>query len=153
MTVLLMRRPLQPAEPAASWPAGYRLMPFSAEHANAAHALLVEAYRAGGGSVTAALDEWWHAVSTDEEFDPALCFLVVAADDTPAAFALCWTSSFIKDLAVAPDHQRRGVATALLSTIFAALAERGCREVRLKVQSDNPSRAQDLYARLGFTPA
>ena len=44
------------------------------------------------------------------------------------------------------------LATALLDTIFAAFAERGETEVRLKVRADNLA-ARRAYEKAGFTPA
>lgn len=147
---LLMRRSLLAPFPDPVWPAGIRLVPFEPEHALAAHTLLVDAYSQGGGSVPARFVSWWDAVSTDAEFDPALCFLAMARDDAMAGLALCWTSSFVKDIAVARAHRRRGVGEALLLAAFAELKARGHEDIRLKVEIDNPSGAQRLYERLGF---
>ena len=147
---ILMRRPLAAPFPSPVWPTGICLVPFQEQHALAAHALLAEAYSIGGGGVPSRFVEWWTNVSSDEEFDPALCF--VALDDTGAmaGFALCWTSSFVKDIAVAPAHRRKGLGEALLLAAFTALRARGHDQVGLKVEDDNPSGAQRLYERLGF---
>ena len=148
-----MRRSLLAPFPAPAWPAGIAPVPFASEHALAAHALLVAAYAQGGGSVPERFVPWWDAVSSDEEFDPALCFVAMAEDGAMAGFALCWTSSFIKDIAVASAHRRKGVGEALLLSAFRALKARGHQEVRLKVEAGNPSGAQRLYERLGFVAA
>lgn len=147
---LMMRRSLLLAIPAPVWPEGVRLVPFENEHGLAAHALLVAAYAGGGGAVPARFVEWWDGVSTDEEFDPDLCLVALADDGTMAGFALCWTSSFVKDIAVAPAHRRKGIAEALLLATFHKLSARGHEQVGLKVETQNPSGAQRLYERLGF---
>lgn len=147
---VLMRRSLLLPFADASWPAGIRLVPFQPEYALAAHALLVDAYSIGGGSVPERFVPWWDGVSTDEEFDPDLCLVAMADDGTMAGFALCWTSSFVKDIAVAPAHRRKGVGEALLLTAFRKLRDRGHEQIGLKVQTDNPSGARRLYERLGF---
>lgn len=147
---LLMRRSLLAPFPAPHFPEGIRLVPFEDHHALAAHALLAEAYAGGGGVVPSRFVEWWNAVSTDEEFDPELCFVALDADGTMAAFVLCWTSSFVKDIAVAERHRRKGVGEALLLAAFTALKARGHEQVGLKVEVDNPSGARRLYERLGF---
>lgn len=116
----------------------------------AAHKLLAEAYARGGGGVPPRFIDWWTSVSTDEEFDPALCFVALDASGEMAGFALCWTSSFVKDIAVAEMHRRKGIGQALLLTAFAALKARGHEQVGLKVELDNPSGAQRLYESLGF---
>lgn len=147
---LLLRRSLSAPFPPPSFPADIRLVPFENHYALAAYALLSAAYARGGGGVPSRFVDWWTAVSTDEEFDPSLCFVALDANDHVAGFALCWTSSFIKDIAVADKHRRRGIAEALLLATFATLKDRGHAEVRLKVEMDNPSGAQRLYERLGF---
>jgi GNAT superfamily N-acetyltransferase len=147
---LLMRRSLLLPIPAPIWPTGINLVPFAPEHALAAHALLVEAYAQGGGSVPARFVPWWDGVSSDEEFDESLCFVAMAGDGSMAGFALCWTSSFVKDIAVAPAHRRKGIGEALLLAAFRELKSRGHEQVGLKVETDNPSGARRLYERLGF---
>ncbi len=147
---ILMRRSLAAPFLAPVFPIGVRLVPFEDQHALAAHALLAEAYAQGGGGVPSRFVDWWTTVSTDEEFDPGLCFVALDTDGTMAGFALCWTSSFVKDIAVAPGHRRKGIAEALLLAAFAALKARGNEQVGLKVEIDNPSGAQRLYERLGF---
>lgn len=148
-----MRRSLSAPFPAPTWPEGIRLVPFEDQHALAAHALLVEAYSAGGGSVPARFVPWWEIVSSDEEFDPELCFVALDAENRMAGFALCWTSSFVKDIAVAPSQRRKGIGEALLLAAFAALKARGNDQVGLKVEANNPSGARRLYERLGFVIA
>lgn len=146
----LMQRSLDLPFPTPRWPEGIRLARFEPQHALAAHALLVEAYAQGGGAVPARFAQWWDGVSTDTEFDPELCLVALAEDGSMAGFALCWTSSFVKDIAVAQAHRRRGVGEALLLSAFAALKSRGHSRIGLRVQADNPSGAQRLYERLGF---
>jgi ribosomal protein S18 acetylase RimI-like enzyme len=148
--VILMRRALAPPFPAPAFPVGIRLVPFEDHHALAAHALLADAYARGGGAVPSRFVEWWSVVSTDDEFDPGLCFVALDTDGKMAGFALCWTSSFIKDIAVAAPYRRQGVGEALLLAAFAALKARGNEQVGLKVETENPSGAQRLYERLGF---
>ena len=147
---MLMRRSLLAPFPAPAFPAGIHLVPFEEQHALAAHALLADAYAPGGGEVPSRFVEWWNTVSTDEEFDPALCFVALDDSGAMAGFALCWTSSFVKDIAVAPAHRRKGVAEALLLTAFHEMKGRGHEQLGLKVEIENPSGAQRLYERLGF---
>lgn len=147
-----MARSLLAPVPAPHWPEGVRLVPFETHHAIAAHALLADAYGDGGGTVPARFVQWWHDVSTDEEYDPALCFVAETADGSMAGFALCWTSGFLKDIAVARRYRRHGLGTALILAACGASRERGHRQLRLKVELENPSGAQQLYARLGFNP-
>jgi ribosomal protein S18 acetylase RimI-like enzyme len=67
-----------------------------------------------------------------------------------AGVAQCWTEGFVKDLAVRPAFRGRGLGEALLHAVFAEFARRGVREVRLKVDADNPTGAVRLYERVGM---
>jgi ribosomal protein S18 acetylase RimI-like enzyme len=55
----------------------------------------------------------------------------------------------IRGLAVAPSHQRRGIARALLAAAEAAARERGARRVTLRVLGTNAA-ARALYEAYGF---
>ena len=52
-------------------------------------------------------------------------------------------------VAVAPGHRRRGVGTALLRRVEAALVAAGCPKVNLQVRAANPE-AIAFYESLGF---
>lgn len=144
-----MRAGLLREPPAPRWPPGFELRTWSSADAPAVHALLVEAYRHGGGSV-APFDEWLPTFTGDAEFDPTACLLLFAPDGRLAGAALCWSSSYVKDLAVAEAFRRRGLGESLLRAVLALFRARGADAVELKVQSDNPSGAVALYGRLGF---
>ena len=58
---------------------------------------------------------------------------------------------YVDVLGVHPDHQRRGVGSALLRAAFARFAAAGLDPAVLGVASDNPD-ARNLYARLGMRP-
>ncbi|MFW5919215.1 MAG: ribosomal protein S18-alanine N-acetyltransferase [Halanaeroarchaeum sp.] len=55
----------------------------------------------------------------------------------------------VKDLAVAPDRQGRGLGSRLLDRALSILAGRGFDRVRLEVRESN-ERAIDLYEQFGF---
>ncbi len=68
--------------------------------------------------------------------------------DTYSGFA--GTRGHVKDLAVGPEHRRRGVATRLLEAALSRLRASGARRVSLEVRRDNaPARA--LYETFEFT--
>ncbi len=58
---------------------------------------------------------------------------------------------YILLLYVAPDHRRRGIATALLTVAHHWAQQQGHRQITLQVFSDNAA-AQALYATLGYRP-
>jgi ribosomal protein S18 acetylase RimI-like enzyme len=86
----------------------------------------------------------------DAEYDPALCFIAVDDQDQIVGVAQCWTSAFLKDLAVSLAFRRRGLGSALLLTVFQAFQERGAEFVDLKVEADNPTGAVRLYGSHGM---
>jgi ribosomal protein S18 acetylase RimI-like enzyme len=148
--VLRLRRSLAGPVPKPGWPAGVRPVPFEADrHAQKVHGLLVEAYAQGGGYVEP-FAIWWPSLRDDSEYDPALAFIAADERDGIVGVAQCWTSAFVKDLAVAPAWRRRGLGSALLHEASRALRERAAPAIALKVDADNPSGALRLYRSLGF---
>ncbi len=145
-----MRRPLTDPAPEPAWPAGIRLISFDPDrHAQTVHALLVQAYSRGGGYVEP-FAVWWPSLRDDADYDPALVFLAADQHDEIAGVAQCWTSGFVKDLAVAPVMRRQGLGSALLHQVLHAFRQRGAAFIDLKVHSDNPSGALRLYRSHGF---
>ncbi|WP_299345796.1 N-acetyltransferase [uncultured Maritalea sp.] len=138
--------------PHGIWPMDVQLVAFSpAEHATQARQLLNLCYANGGGEVQQ-YDEWWSIVAKDAEYDSTLCFPVVSRDTRElVAFAHCWTSGFVKDIAVHPKWRRRGIAQALMADIFLRFQERGSDVVRLKVVCDNPHGAVEFYQAIGMS--
>ena len=131
-----MRRDLSEAIDEVVWPVGAQLQEFTPESARAVHDVLAGAYVDGSGFVDA-FPAWWAALKADAEFDPRLVF--VARDEAlqMVGVALCWTSAFIKDLAVRRDWRRAGSGRALLLHAFAefehargdgSAAESACRQ-------------------------
>jgi len=67
------------------------------------------------------------------------------------AFGLLqYDEGHVLDLAVAPEHRRTGIASALLEALDAALRGRGAVALTLEVREGNLG-AQSLYRRYGFT--
>jgi ribosomal protein S18 acetylase RimI-like enzyme len=148
---ILLRRDLTASIPPAQWPAGATRVAFDVADVKAIHVLMQRAYSSGFGGVVPDWLDWWETLRADSEFDRGLCF-VAKADDEVAGFCLCWTSSFVKDLVVAPEWQGHGLGAALLTDAMCALHARGATEVRLKV-GDGNARARRLYERIGFAKA
>lgn len=148
--VLRLRRSIANPVPPSVWPEGIKLVAFEPrEHARAVHNLLAEAYAQGGGSVEA-FERWWPALRDDAEYEPRLCFAAAQDHGQIVGIAQCWTSAFIKDLAVHRAFRRRGLGSALLFEVFRVFRERGAPFVDLKVEADNPSGAVRLYRALGM---
>ena len=131
--------------------AGINVVPFDGDtHAAAARELLNAAYRNGGGEVLA-LDQWWPNLIADPEFDQELLFVLIDEHNSEMlAFAQVWNTGFIKDFAVRPSSQRKGIGRALLNHIFHSLRERGLHDCSLKVLADNPTNAPAFYRANGM---
>lgn len=148
---LRMRKILSDDDPAPVWPDGAQLAPLASVKSRALHAILVEAYTSGFGDV-ASLDLWWPTVAADSEYDEGLVFVATEQSGAPIGLALCWTSGFIKDVAVAQSWRGCGIGEALLRTAFNAFRQRGLNHVDLKVIAANAT-AIRLYRRLGMVEA
>jgi ribosomal-protein-alanine N-acetyltransferase len=80
-------------------------------------------------------------------------YLVDEDDGVVTAYAgLCAYvphEAYIQTIAVAPSAQRRGIGTALLTTLIDEAQRRGVGHLDLEVRADNAT-AQRLYERHGF---
>jgi ribosomal protein S18 acetylase RimI-like enzyme len=144
-----MRIELDDAHGAPAWPDGFRISTWHDSDAPEVHALLVEAYRHGGGEVDP-YETWLPWFTRDAEFDAAACLLARTEGGQLAGVVLCWSSAFVKDLCVAEAFRRRGLGEALLCDALRLFRERGAAAVELKVHAGNPTGAQRLYERVGF---
>lgn len=137
--VLRLRRDLAGPREAPLPPAGVLLATLGPKPAKkltqAAHGVLEAGFWDGGGGAPI-FRQWWKALRKDTEFDPNLVFLAIDGADV-IGMAQCWTSAFVKDLAVHPRARRRGVGRALMLTVFDAFAARGAPHVDLKVREEN----------------
>ena len=150
--VLRMRRELSGDIEQPAWPTGvicWTLAPKPDKRdAKAAHSVLEAGFWEGGGGAPI-FRKWWPQLHKDSEFDPTVLFLAIEGKDV-IGMAQCWTSAFIKDLAVHPRARKRGIGRALMLTTFHAFAKRGVSHVDLKVREENAN-AQRLYCDLGMT--
>lgn len=149
--VLLMRKDLVGGIAAPRWPSGVSVQTAGPKpdkrRVQAAHAVLEPGYWEGGGGAPI-FRQWWKALRKDSEYDPLLFFIASDAEGV-AGLVQCWTSAFIKDLAVAPRMRKRGLGRALMLHAFNAFAVRGAQHVDLKVREDNGP-AIGLYKSLGM---
>jgi ribosomal protein S18 acetylase RimI-like enzyme len=56
---------------------------------------------------------------------------------------------WVYSLAVAPEHQRRGIASALIAHLEAALVARGCLKINLQVRTSNEG-VVEFYRQCGY---
>jgi ribosomal protein S18 acetylase RimI-like enzyme len=137
--ILRMRRDLSGPVEVPVWPRGIVVKTLSAKPdrklLQAAHAVLEPGYWEGGGGAPI-FRQWWKALHKDAEYDPSLVYVAVDGEGV-AGLAQCWTSAFVKDVAVAPRMRRKGLGRALMLNVFAEFAQRGAQHVDLKVREDN----------------
>jgi len=136
------------------WPQGVTVRTYVDADAERVHALLDAAYAGWDEHYVARSHEGWLSFMTShDEFDPALWFLVEHGEELIAC-ALHWKESrrrgWLKDIVVRDEERGRGLGTALLHHGFHAYAQRGAERIGLKVDSNNPTGAPELYARVGF---
>lgn len=83
---------------------------------------------------------------------PGRCCLVARVDDEVVGYAaglLQLDVAHVLDVAVAVEHRRRGVATALVAALMERVRDDGAAAVTLEVRAGNAA-GQALYRRLGF---
>jgi mycothiol synthase len=151
-----MVAPLDRVPAPAGAPAGVRLRPVDVERdAVALHAVDDMAFTGSADYVPESLREFREGHLEAHDFDPELS-RVAQQDEQIVGFALGRRRphepvGWVDILAVHPDHQGRGIGTALLTNTFAAFVAAGLREAQLGVASFN-QRALSLYERTGMRP-
>lgn len=138
----LMRRDLTAALPLAPWPPGVTCVSLTPRHSLQAHSLLTQSHLLEDGQWLHHPD-WLDAFEHNPEFDRSRCFVAIDSDRVVGVIT-CWTSAFIKDLAVYPDYRNRGIGAALLHHLFVHLKRCGEAAVDLKVMENNQV-ARRLY--------
>ena len=98
-------------------------------------------------------DPWSEkSIASELENDLAL-WLVAVEEDTVIGYVgsqtvLGWTD--MMNVAVSPEHRRRGIGEALIVKLMELLRERKCECLTLEVRASNAG-AIALYEKLGFT--
>ena len=95
----------------------------------------------------------WSERSVASELENKLSlWLVAVEDDAVVGYIGSQTvldESDMMNVAVHPDHRRRGVAERLVTALAAALKEKGSVSLALEVRASNEP-AKALYEKLGF---
>ena len=146
-TALRFRRDLGQPVDAPVWPTGFSCRTLLPGDAAAVHALLKAADLHGPDLPDP--EGWWTALTGDSEFEAALCFVALDAELRIVGVAQCWTSAFLKDLAVHPEFRRLGIGECLLGQVFCAFRACGASHLDLKVDVGNAA-AIRLYERAGM---
>ena len=135
-------------------PAGHRIDRFDEADAADAYAVIAEAFAEWGGE-PGSYRSWRATVLDRPDVRPDHCLLarcggaVVGACMVLEPAAKRRPELWVTQLAVRPDHRRRGLAHELLAASAAAARARGVDAVGLA--TDTRTGARSLYERLGMT--
>jgi mycothiol synthase len=140
--------------PVPEWPDGLRVESFRTEDARAFYDALGDAFSDEWGWVAMDYDEWYRLRIEGDDADPSLWFVVRDGDEIaavvrndPSRYGGGWVGA----IGVRAPWRRRGLGLALLQHTFAAFYERGTKDVRLGVDTQNSSGATRLYERAGMS--
>ena len=98
-------------------------------------------------------DPWSEASVRSELTNPLSLWLVATENDMVAGYVGSQTvldESDMMNVAVHPDHRRRGIAESLVTALCDSLKQKGSSSLALEVRSSNLG-AIALYEKLGFT--
>jgi len=103
------------------------------------------------------LNPWTRDMYVAELQNPGVSHLLVAKDPSGRVVGFCgfWCvvdELHINNLAVLPEYRRQGVASTILSRVFAEGRRAGAARATLEVRRSNDI-ARRLYERFGFTVA
>lgn len=125
------------------------LRPFASEHVDAVHRI----------EVAVGPDPWSASLFADELSGDGSDRLWLVAVDRPSGDPIGFggllfiaDEAHVMNLAVDPNHQRRGVAAHLLSKLLTEAGDRGATGATLEVRASNEP-ALGLYGRFGFAEA
>lgn len=97
-------------------------------------------------------DPWSERSISSELSNPLSLWLVAEEDGAVVGYIGSQTvpdESDMMNVAVHPDHRRKGIAEGLVDALCAALKERGSVSLTLEVRASNEP-AKALYEKLGF---
>ena len=98
-------------------------------------------------------DPWSENSVASELKNPLSCWLVAEEDGKIAGYVGSQTvidESDMMNVAVHPNHRRKGIAEALVAELVGALKKRESHCLTLEVRASNEP-AKALYEKLGFT--
>ena len=140
--------------PVPVWPDGMRVERFRPEDAPAFYDALNDAFADEWGWAPMDYDEWYRLRVEGDDSDPSLWFVVREGEEIAAVVRNDPNrvgGGWVGAIGVRPQWRRRGIGLALLQHTFAEFYARGVPDVRLGVDTQNPSDATRLYERAGMS--
>lgn len=144
----------QPPE-APIWPKGITLRTMIVgRDEEATHAAIEDAFADHWGHPYVPFDRWRQREIAREDFDPTLWLLAMSGEEI-AGVAHCRMNGdmgWVDELGVRPAWRRRGIALALLHTVFDVFSQRAVPRIGLGVDAQSTTGARQLYERAGMRP-
>jgi mycothiol synthase len=121
-------------------------------HLPAVHAVIEEAFADHWGHHPEPFDRWAAQQTGSPSYDPTLWLLATEAGEPVGVLTanVSGDRGWVDELGVLAPSRGRGIARALLLRSFATFARRGCRQVLLNVDAENPTGATKLYEGVGM---
>jgi ribosomal protein S18 acetylase RimI-like enzyme len=156
-----MRRDLAVPLPVVELDPGLRVVPWSPELDDATRLAHNDAFRDHWGSEPQTPESWtagrskfapgWSFLALDESGDePVVAGYALSGRYEHDWAALGYTTGYTDTLGVRRAYRGRRLAPALLAASMAAFRADGIEYAELDVDTENPSGAHGLYARLGY---
>lgn len=129
---------------------GVEIRPYRTEEEHAAFTIIDTAFSEWDGRQPQPFAEWQSMVTKRPDFDPSLLLVAVVDDElVGAAYGINYPDEgWIDKIAVDRDHRGRGIASAMLATLFTEFRSQGVS--LLGLNTDSRTGALDLYLRLGM---
>jgi mycothiol synthase len=148
--ILEMR--LGDAPPEVTIPPGIAIRPYRPEDAEAAYHVIEDAFNEWPGRQPTTFEGWSAYVLAHAAFAPGLSRLAFEGDEL-VGVALCddyegQDEGWVPQVATKATHRHRGIARALLQSVFVAFHATGRRRVGLN--TDSRTGALTLYERIGM---
>jgi mycothiol synthase len=138
-------------------PAGLVVGPFEpARDAERVYAAIREAFDDHWGHTFEPFEDWAHEELRSATFDPGLWFVAVDGDDVAGAISARRQTAgrvpaiYVSAVGVRRPWRGRGIARALLLSVFGEANRRGVPAVELGVDSENATGATHLYESVGM---
>ncbi|HTI28802.1 MAG TPA: GNAT family N-acetyltransferase [Methylomirabilota bacterium] len=140
------------APPEAVVPPGITIRPYRPEDARAVYRVIEDAFNEWPGRQPTTFEGWSAHVLAHAAFAPGLSRLAFERDEL-VGVALCddyegQDEGWVPQVATKATHRHRGIARALLQSVFAAFHATGRRQVGLSTNSGTG--ALTLYERIGM---
>jgi ribosomal protein S18 acetylase RimI-like enzyme len=152
--IFQMRKDVTADLPDPVWPEGVVVRTADLEQdAAAIHQLVQTAFHLPGRESQPYAD-WYSFMVRSDIFQPDFWFLAMMGEEM-IGVSLCFPYSdigWVRQLAVLPEWQGRGLGAALLRHSFQALKQRGYTQVGLTVESERPD-SYAFYQRVGMRVA